>query len=174
MCSDDTKSGALAPVGDAYPPELAQVIERVLSPVVEAMARMMKNNTEALDRLAATQKVQSDRMEAMERQIRLNTLVTPQQVRYFNEAIRKRAREQLNKFAPAYLDDQKAVKALSAMIRRAVLTRYGVSALHEIPKHEYPVVLSQVQTWSDALGTRDVLKGVRSREENQGDAVPTP
>jgi len=155
----------------APPPELARVLEQMLSPLMEAMARMMKNNTEALDRLAATQKVQSDRIEAMERQIRLNTLVTPQQVRYFNEAIRKRAREILLKRECA--DDAKAVKSLSAMIRRAVLTRYGVSALHEIPKHEYPVVLSQVQTWNDALCVRDAVKEVRGRAELSGDDVPS-
>lgn len=171
MCRNEPEAtGGLSTVNGAAPPEVALALEKMLSPLVEAMARMMKNNTEALDRLAATQKVQSDRIEAMERQIRLNTLVTPQQVRYFNEAIRKRARELLLKRECA--DDAKAVKALAAMIRRAVLTRYGVSALHEIPKHEYPVVLSQVQTWNDTLCVRDVVKEVRSRAEMQGEDVP--
>ncbi len=163
MCKDQESQAMsfLVPGGPEPEIMLAQVIERMLSPVVETMARMMKNNTEALDRLAATQKIQADRLEALEKQIRLNTLVTPQQVRYFNDAIRKRARELLDKRDCA--DDQKAVKSLSAMIRKAVLTRYGVSALHEVPKHEYSVVLSQVQTWNDSLCVRDVLKAARGQ-----------
>ena len=60
--------------------QLGQMIQEVLSPVLEAMAKFMQNNTEALERLSAAQKMQSDRMEALERQIRLNTLVTPAQV----------------------------------------------------------------------------------------------
>ena len=170
MYKDEKKEtgNALAALDSKQVQALAVVVQQVLSPVIEGMVRFMKNNTEALDRLAATQKVQSDRMEAMEKQIRLNTLVTPQQVRYFNEAIKKRARELLLKWECA--DDAKAVKTLSGMIRRAVLLRYGVSALHEVPKHEYPVVISQVQTWNDALCVRDVVKEVRERAEAASDA----
>lgn len=142
---------------------IAQVIERLMTPFVEAMARAMKNNTEALDRVAAQQKVQNDRLEAMERQIRLQTPVTATQVRYVGDAIRKQARTLLD--ARSVADDQKAVRTLSGMIRKSVLMRYGVSALSEIPRHEYQVVLTQVQTWNDALCVRDVVKEARSRKE---------
>ena len=47
-----------------------------------------EHNAQALEQLAGAQKVQNDRLEALEKQIRLNTLVTPQQVRYMNDAIR--------------------------------------------------------------------------------------
>lgn len=45
---------------------IGQMIQTMLSPVVEAMAGFMKHNTEAVERLAALQKVQTDRIEALE------------------------------------------------------------------------------------------------------------
>lgn len=105
---------------------------------------------------AATLSLINDRMAAIEKQIRLNTLVTPTQVRFLNSAIRARARELLLKRGAE--DCGKAGLYLSNRIRKAVMMRYGVSALYEIPKHEYPVALSQINTWNDALCVRDVLK----------------
>ena len=104
-------------------------------------------------------------MEALERQIRLNTLVTPAQVRYINDAIRKHARELLLK--PELSDDAKAVKSLSASIRKSITTRYGVAALYEIPRHEYSVVMQQIDTWNDMLLMRDVIKAARKRREEE-------
>lgn len=143
---------------------LGAMIREIMSPVLEAMAKFMQQSTEALERLGAEQKAQSDRMEALERQIRLNTPVTPTQVRYFNDAIRRRARELLMK--PGFDEDGKAVKALSASIRKSVITRYGAAALHEIPRHEYSVVMQQIATWNDMLFVRDVIKEARKRNDS--------
>lgn len=110
---------------------------------------LARNSTEALDRVAASQKVQSDRLEALEKQIRLNTLVTPTQVRYINDAIKKHARELL---AKKEMDtDTRAVTKLACAIRKSITSRYGVAALHEVPKHEYSVVMQQIDTWNDML-----------------------
>lgn len=137
------------------------VIQQVLGPVLTQMTELMRNNTEALAQMAAAQQVQSNRMEALERQIRLNTLVTPQQVRYINDGIRARARELLDKRA---VDDDKATRKLGNIIRKSVLSRYGIAALHEIPKHEYSVAMNHVSTWNDMLCVRDVVKEVRRVE----------
>ena len=146
--------------------DLGMMLTRLLSPVLDAMGRMMRLNAEALDRMAATQKVMGDQVAALEKQVRLNTPVTPTQVRHCNDAIRRRARELLAKRELA--DDAKAVKALGGMIRKAVLARYGVGALHEVPKHEYSVALSLVATWNDALAVRDVVKKVRDEKGDTG------
>ena len=50
------------------------IIQQMMGPLVETMVTMLKNNTEALNQLAATQQIQADRLEALEKQIRLNTL----------------------------------------------------------------------------------------------------
>lgn len=144
--------------------ELGQVIREMLSPVMESMAKFMQNNTEALERLAAAQKMQSDRMEALEKQIRLNTLVTPTQVRYLNDAIRKHARELLAK--KELDDDVKAIKTLGNAIRKSIISRYGTASLREVPKHEYSVAMQQIDTWNDMLLLRDVMKEARNRHES--------
>ena len=144
---------------------IGEVIQSVLSPVLETMAQLIAHNTEAMDRLAATQQVQTDRLEALERQVRLNTPVTPAQVRYFNDAIKKRAREALSKYD---LDtDKKAVTKLAGAIRKATLTRVGAAALNEIPKHEYNVIIGQIQSWNDMLLIRDTIKEARERAEKE-------
>lgn len=151
-------------------PEQAQlipaIIQQMMGPLVESLGEMMKNNTEALNRLAEAQQMQADRMDALEKQIRLNTLVTPQQVKYFNDAIRARARELLDKRG---MDDDKAAKRLGTMIRKNVLSRYGVGALHDIPKHEYSVAMNHIGTWNDMLAVRDVIKEARKRLEPEMD-----
>lgn len=150
---------------------LPAIIQQMMGPVIESMAQMLEHNTKALNQLAAAQQVQSDRMAALERQIRLNTLVTPQQVKYFNDAIRNRARELLIK---RDIDDRKAVQKLGGLIRKSVLARYGVGALHDIPKHEYSVVMNHIGAWNDMLCVRDVMKEARDRHEAGIEAVQPP
>ena len=135
-------------------------IREVVMPFMASLSEMMKHNNEALQYLAAQQKVQTDRMEALERQIRLNTLVTPTQSRYLADAIKKRSKEILNKKGG---EDKKAVTKLSAAIRKAVLSRYGVATLNEIPKHEYGVAMQQIDTWNDVMTVMTVMREARGR-----------
>ncbi len=149
-----------------FTPEQAQmipaIIQQMMGPLVEAMGKMLENNTNALNQLAAAQQVQADRLEALEKQIRLNTLVTPQQVRYLNDAIRARAYELLDKRGVC---ERKAVTKLGNAIRKALLAHYGVGALHDIPKHEYSVSMNLIHMWNDMLSVRDIVKEARERED---------
>lgn len=147
---------------------LPLLIEQMMGPIVETMSKLLEHNAQALEQLAGAQKVQNDRLEALEKQIRLNTLVTPQQVRYMNDAIRARSRELLFK---REVEDARAIKRLGNAIRKSVLSRYGISALHEIPKHEYSVAMSQISMWSDALVIRDHVKEARERYETEQAAL---
>lgn len=140
---------------------LPALIEQMLGPVVETMAKMIKQNTEALEQVARTQQVQADRMEALEKQIRLNTPVSRQQVKYMNDAIRDHAREVLSRKG---VEDAKSIRKLGGAIRKAVLMRYGVGALGDIPKHEYTVAMSQIAMWNDALALRDCLREARGAQ----------
>lgn len=140
------------------------IIQQMMGPLVETMVTMLRNNTDALNQLAATQQIQADRLEALEKQIRLNTLVTPQQVKYINDAIRARARELLDKRG---VDDKKAVTKLGNAARKSLLSRYGVGALNNIPKHEYSVAMSHIATWNDMLTVRDIVKEARERQTTQ-------
>lgn len=151
----------LIPREDESGEALGAMLKNVLSPVMETIAQLLKNNTEAVQALAAQQKVQSDRLGAIEQQIRLNTLVTPAQQKYIGAEIKKRSRELLAK--KELEDDSKAVNAVSKAIRTAVLSRIGVAAVHDIPKYEYPVVMQQIDTWNDFLVISDASKAARKR-----------
>lgn len=168
----------------AVEPELlGSMIQSMLAPIMDTMTQFMTRSIETFDKLAAAQKVQNDRMEALEKQIRLNTLVTPTQCKYINDALRKRARELLSQFG--FEQDSKAVNTLSAAIRKEIVMRYGIGKLNEIPKHEYPVVLQQIATYNDVLTQRDIVRNARKRHEASdrtetqrtaradGDAIPS-
>lgn len=159
----DAENRAIAAVTPEQAQALPALIQQMMGPIVETMSKLLEHNAQALEQLAGTQKVQNDRLEALERQIRMNTPVTPQQVRFLNEAIRGRARELLSK---REIEDAQAVRRLGSSIRRSVLVRYGVSALSEIPKHEYMVSMSQIVMWNDALLVRDCVRAARAREED--------
>lgn len=143
---------------------LPALIEQMIAPLMETMAKMIAHNTEALNQVARTQQVQADRMEALEKQIRLNTPVTPQQAKYLGEEIKNRARELLAKYD---VEDAKAVRKLGSAIRKAVLTRYGIGSLDELPKCEYTVAMSQIQMWNEMLRVRDCVREARKADAGE-------
>ncbi len=147
------------------PEELSGVIAEIMRPLFQTIGKMLENNTAAMEQISAAQAVTNDRLNAMEKQIRLQTPVSGKQVSYLNEAVRARARALLDKRG---IEDAKAVTRLGNAIRRAVLARYGVSGMRDIPKHEYNVAMSQIEIWSDALIIRDIVKEARNRAEEMG------
>lgn len=146
------------------PSMLSHIITELMRPVMQTIGKMLENNTAALEQLSSAQSIQNDRLEALEKQIRLQTPVTSKQVTYLNDAIRQRARALLDKKG---IDDKKATTKLGNAIRKAVLSRYGISSLREIPKHEYGVAMSQIEIWSDVLTVRDIAKETRKRTEQE-------
>lgn len=142
---------------------IGAVVREMLTPILQSLGKMLENNTAAMDQIAQAQQIASDRLEALEKQVRLNTPVTGAQVKYLNEAIRQKARECLDR--KGFADDRTAVNRLAAAIRKSVLARYGIGGLREIPRHEYPVAMSQIGMWADALTLRDVVKEARERVE---------
>ena len=145
---------------------LGQIVAEIISPVMKTIGKLLENNTAALEQLSSAQSVQNDRLEALEKQIRLQTLVTSKQVYYLNDAIRMRARELLDKRS---VGDKKAITKLGNLIRKSVLARYGVSSLRDVPKHEYNVALSQIGMWNDILSVRTVAAQFRNNAEMEAD-----
>lgn len=150
------------------PDGIGQIIAEMMRPVMQTIGKMLENNTAALEQLSMAQTVQNDRLEALEKQIRLQTPISSKQANYLNDAIRARARELLDKRG---VDDKKATVKLGNILRKAVLSRYGLSGIREIPRHEYSVAMQQIAMWSDALAVRDAIREVRQRTEAPEDAV---
>lgn len=143
-------------------PIVGNLVAEMVRPVMKTVGKLLENNTAALEQLSATQAVVNDRLEALEKQIRLQTPVSSKQVTYLNDAIRHRSREHLSK--RSLEGDRKAVSRLGNQIRKSVLSRYGVATLREIPKHEYLVAMSQIEMWNDLIAILDVVKEARERE----------
>ena len=89
------------------PEILGSVITQLMQPVMQTIGKMLENNTAALEQLSAAQSIQNDRLEALEKQIRLQTKVDGKQVSYLNDAIRRKSRAMLYEWE---IDDGKAVR----------------------------------------------------------------
>ena len=152
------------PADDTWNRTVSAAITEIMRPVIQSMGKLLQQNAEALERLAASQAVQNNRLEALEKQIRLQTPVTAKQAQYMNDAIRTKARELLDKRELS--GDKWAVTKLGNVIRKDVLARYGVAGLREIPRHEYQVAMNLIGMWSNALVIRDVAREARERNEN--------
>ncbi len=142
---------------------LSAAVTEIVRPIMENMGKMMERVLQSMEQNAQAQTVISNRMEALEKQIRLQTPITAKQAQYLNDAIRNKARELLDKRELA--GDKWAVTKLGNAIRRDVLARYGVAGMREIPRHEYQVAMNQIGMWSNALVIRDVVKEARERAE---------
>lgn len=143
---------------------IAEMMQQMLAPVISSIAKALDNNTQAMEQLSAAQMIQNDRLEALEKQVRLNTPITSQQSRYLNNAIRERARSLLH---DRRIDDGRATTKLAACIRKGLLAQYGISAMQEIPRHEYKVALGWIEIWMNALSVLDIAKEARKRHEQQ-------
>lgn len=146
---------------------VASVVDQVMRPLLESIGTLLKNNTEAMEQIATSQDVMRNRLEALEKQVRLQTPVTDRQARYLADAARDKSRELLDKKG---IDDKKAITKLAGQIKKSVLLRYGVGSLREIPRCEYTVAMSQIETWNSALAVLDIVREARVRaEENHAE-----
>lgn len=121
--------------------KLGEIIQAMMGPVLEGLAR-------ALEQVAAQQQVQSDRMEALERQIRLQTPVTAKQAGFLNAAARDRAAALLEK---KDVSDPAALKKLAGIIRKSVMKRYGIGSMRDVPGYEYRVAMDMIEMWAEPL-----------------------
>ena len=78
------------------------------------------------------------------------------------------ATDLMDKFS---VSDAKAIKKLTGIIRKDLLAYYGVTALEEIPKHEYSVAMHWIGTWNNMRVVREIVKEARNREEEAENAL---
>ena len=148
------------PDGSVSTAIVANIMNQLMKPLFESIGTLLKNNTEAMEQIAASQDVIRNRVEALEKQVRLNTPVTDRQARYLADAARNRSREVLHKKS---VEDKNAVTKLAGLIKKSVLLRYGVGSLREVPRCEYTVAMSQIEGWNSALDVLDIVREARER-----------
>jgi len=162
--TDIIKHDSAAP---ALPQETVEIISLVvrdmMAPIMQGIAKLLDNNTQAMEQIAAAQQATSDRIAALEKRVRLQTPLSKSQENCINGAIRAKARELLDPHG--FSEDKKAVTKLCGIIRKSVLARYGVGSLREAPAYDYETAMKQVSMWNDRLTIRDVEREARDRAE---------
>jgi len=159
----DRNVGQLAPrPSEQQDIQIVQATAEIMRPLMEAVAKLLTGNVDALQQISNALDMQNERIAALERTVKRRFPVTAVQVRYMNEAIRKRTH--------ALLDDKKdidtkAYAKLGHIIRRDVLVRCGAASLRDIPEHEYSASMEQIEMWSNVLVIRDVVWEARERVE---------
>ena len=143
---------------------VASVVEQIMRPMLESMGSLMKRMSEAVEHIATAQDVMRNRLEALEKESRLNTPVTDTQARYLAAAAKDKAVDILSRKG---VTDKKAVTKLAGMIRKAVLQRYGKGSLREIPRCEYGVAMSQIESWNKATEVARIVFEARARQEEE-------
>lgn len=139
------------------------LVQQMMSPIMENIGTILERNNQAMERIAATQQMMSSRISELEKQVRLKTPMSRAQENYINGAVRARARELLE--SRGFADDKKAVTKLGGMIRKSILTRYGVDSLREAPAYDYETALDQIKFWNDLPSIRDVAKEAQKRAD---------
>lgn len=147
-------------LGDASTMLVANIMNTLMRPLLEDIGKMLKNNTEAMEQIAASQDSIRNRMEALEKQMRLQTPVTDRQAKYLADAARDKARELLDK---KKITERKAINKLAGVIRKSVMARYGVGTLREIPRCEYSVAMSQIEIWNNVIAVMEIVREARER-----------
>ena len=142
---------------------VALAVRELVTPIMRDIGKLLNNNTQAMEQIAAAQQMTNERMNDLEKQLRLNMPMTSRQAQFLNEAVRDKAREVLDKYG--FADDKKAVTRLGNAIRKRLLARYGVSGVRDIPRCEYTVAMNQIAGWIDAMAVRDVLKEAKKRAD---------
>lgn len=149
-------------IGPEITAALTMAVREMVAPVLEQVAALLKNNTEAVQCIAAQEQIQSDRLAALERELRLNMPVTNAQVRYLSSGMKSRALELLAK--RSLEETTELTRRLSGCIRKAVLARYGISSLRDLPRCEYSVAMKQIETWNDLMALREATRRAVWRE----------
>ena len=70
------KTGLTTPVFSPEQTALSTAMTEIMRPMMQAIGKMLEKNVEAIERLSAAQTIQNDRLEALEKQIRLQTPIT--------------------------------------------------------------------------------------------------
>lgn len=158
------------PAQDVSTALVAEVVNQLMRPMLENMGNMVKQMSEAIEHIATSQDVIRNRIEALEKQVRLQTPVTDRQARYLADYARKKAEKILllrttDADDPPLMEDRKAVSKLSAAIKKDLLMWRGIESLREVPRCEYEVAIQRIETWNDGTVIFKEIREARKRAE---------
>jgi hypothetical protein len=126
---------------------------------------MIQQNTEKLGaylvQMGQIMLQMQNRLDELEERQRLATL-SHEDVKGVQILIRNRSVEYCEKYE---LRDTGSRRAISGAIKKAVLKRYGVKDLHDVPAIARQAVESQISKWAD------IRLAMKCREKNRADGA---
>ena len=138
--------------------KLPEETRAIVVPIVQQFSACM-------ERAAQDIHIMSQRITDLEKQVRLQKPLSVSQEKYINGAIRKRSAELLGE--KGYAGDRKAVNKLSGVIRKGILSRYGIGSLREAPAYGYDTMMEEAQTWKDFVILKEIAKEAAKRAEER-------
>lgn len=134
-----------------FGPELVQLVEHpgTIITMMPETAATLQSSVEQMGRyltqMAQLMAAMERRLEELEEKQHAVT-VTHGEVKHINKMIRIRAQEYCEKYELTGAKDQTAIRAA---IRKAVLTRYMIRDLHDLPQIALEAAQAQIDRWSD-------------------------
>lgn len=120
--------------------------------MMQAVAQMARG----INDLALMLRTTNERMDALEKEVRRLTKVTPAQAKAVNTAIKDRAAQLCDTHHADGCE-----KAVGAAIRKSLKLGCGVSSIRELPHSDYALAMQRVEMWDDYRLIRDIRNKAR-------------
>ena len=134
------------------------VREQLPADSAQQMMQAMAQMAQGINDLALMLRVTNERMDALEKEVRRLTKVTPAQAAAINQEIRMRA-ELLGKQHRA----EGFEKPIANAIRKSLKLGCGISSVRELPRSDYSLAMQRIQMWDDYRLIRDLKAKEASR-----------
>lgn len=129
-------------------PPAGEQVQQMMQAVVQ-MAR-------GINDLALMLRTTNERMDALEKEMRRLTKVTPAQAKAINDAIKSRAAALCDTHHAEGCD-----RAVSAAIRKSLKLGCGISNIRELPRSDYTLAMQRIEMWDDYRLIRDIRNKAR-------------
>lgn len=119
--------------------------------ITEAMRPFMAFMQEVVNQMQA----QTNRIEALEKQVRLNTPMTGAQVKYIKAGMKEKATELI---LDAGGKEKGTINKAARAIKTDVLRQFGAGNISEIPRHEYQACRNYIDSWTNRRLIRKLIE----------------
>lgn len=137
------------------PPQAGLAGEQVQQ-MMQAVAQMARG----INDLALMLRTTNERMDALEKEVRRLTKVTPAQAKAINAAIKDRAAVLCDTHHAEGFD-----RTVSAAIRKHLKLGCGISSIRELPRSDYALAMQRIEIWDDYRMIRELRNKNRRDEE---------
>lgn len=136
----------------ACPKNPAPLVGEQVQQMMQAVAQMARG----INDLALMLRTTNERMDALEKEVRRLTKVTPAQAKAINAAIKDRAAQLCENHHAGGCE-----KAVSAAIRKHLKLGCGINSTRELPRSDYALAMQRIEIWDDYRLIRDIRNKAR-------------